>query len=65
MIFEKLELKIKKLFKKKDVTKNKYQKLINKIKNKIEKLDGNTDKNSLEEIFIYKKILSKLEKKFH
>lgn len=60
MIFEKLELKIKK-----DVTKNKYQKLINKIKNKIEKLDGNTDKNSLEEIFIYKKILSKLEKKFH
>ena len=64
MIFEKLELKIKKLFKKKDVTKNKYQKLINKIKNKIEKLDGNTDKNSLEEILIYKKILSKLEKKF-
>jgi len=59
MIFEKLELKIKK-----DVTKNKYQKLINKIKNKIEKIDGKTDKNSLEEILIYKKILSKLEKNY-
>ena len=51
-MFTKIELKIKKLFKKKDTKKEPYQRLIEKIQKKTEKLSGKKDKDSLEALSI-------------
>jgi len=62
-MFTKIELKIKKLFKKKDTKKEPYQRLIEKIQKKTEKLSGKKDKDSLEALSIYNMLILKLEKR--
>lgn len=62
-MFEKLEQQIKKLFKKKETQKEPYERLIQKIEGKIEKLKGKKDEKSLEELSIYTILLKKLKKR--
>ena len=61
-MFHKLREKIKKLLKKKDIKKQMHEEMLLKMKDQLKKIDGKRDEESLEEIFIIKKTIEKIEK---